>query len=515
MPSWVRQRRWWWVLLAVWTGTVAVAWLLHARELREQGIQVATEGARHMFRMVMLTRDWNASHGGVYVPVTPTTQPNPHLQTPKRDLTTTDGTRLTLINPAFMTRLIAEMAASEAGVIFRLTSLKPIRPENAADAWEQAALQSFERGTTEALSVEPSPRGDELRYMAPLKVREACLPCHASQGYQVGDMRGGISVTQPYAPIAASARSAMRQSALTYGAVWLLVATAGGLLLTQLRSRWFDLTHKIQELEDTRQELVQAEKMASLGRMVAGFAHEINTPIGVAVGAVSHNAESVARLATLLDQDEVNEDDLRTELTSLQQGSDLAQANLRRAANLVQRFKRTSIDQTAELPRTFDCRELVDDVLFTLQGTLQHVPIAIRVDCPSPLSVHSQPGAIGQLLTNLVTNAVQHAFDNGARAGEVRITISHDNGHLRMVFADNGKGMTAEQLAHLFEPFYTTRRAQGGSGLGLYVVYNLVTSQLGGSIQCHSQPDQGCTFDIRFPTQASTPETPDASQNSS
>lgn len=502
IPNWVQHRRWWWLLLGVWTCTVAVAWLLHARELREQGIQVATEGARHMFRMVMLTRDWNASHGGVYVPVTPRTQPNPHLQHPKRDLTTSDGTQLTLVNPAFMTRLIAEMAASDSGVVFRLTSLKPIRPENAADVWEQAALQAFERGQPEALSIEPGPRGDELRYMAPLRVREACLACHASQGYRVGDIRGGISVSQRYAPIAASARTAMQQAALTYSAVWLLVALAGWLLLTQLRNRWFDLTHQMHELENTRHELVQAEKMASLGRMVAGFAHEINTPIGVAVGAVSCNTDSLARLNALLSQDEVNEDDLRAELSNLQQGSDLAQANLRRAANLVQNFKRTSIDQTAEPPREFDCRELIDDVLFALHGTLKRLPIGVQVDCPAQLRVNGQPGAVGQLLNNLVTNAVQHAFDNGERPGQIHITARQVGDHIRLMFADDGKGVTAEQLAHLFEPFYTTRRAQGGSGLGLYVAYNIVTSQLGGSIQCHSQSGLGCTFDIRFPAKA-------------
>lgn len=110
-------------------------------------MQVATEGARNMFRMVVLTRSWNASHGGVYVPVTPRTLPNPYLDIARRDVTTTDGRSLTLINPAYMTRLIAEMAESDSGAIFRLTSLLPVRKENAPDPWEQAALQSFEAGT--------------------------------------------------------------------------------------------------------------------------------------------------------------------------------------------------------------------------------------------------------------------------------------------------------------------------------------------------------------------------------
>jgi hypothetical protein len=135
-------------------------------DIHKQSIQVAAEGARNMFRMVLLTRSWNASHGGVYVPVTAQTQPNLYLQAPRRDITTTDGQQLTLVNPAYLTRLIAEMAKSDSGAVFRLTSLRPIRPQNTPDDWERAALSAFEKGSTEALSVEATPQGRMLRYMA-------------------------------------------------------------------------------------------------------------------------------------------------------------------------------------------------------------------------------------------------------------------------------------------------------------------------------------------------------------
>jgi signal transduction histidine kinase len=501
VPALVLQRRWWVVLLALWGVAVWIMLATHIADIRAQSIRVATEGARNMFRMVVLTRSWNASHGGVYVPVTPHTQPNPFLDVARRDVTTTDGQALTLVNPAYMTRLIAEMAESDSGAIFRLTSLRPVRPQNAADDWEQSALQAFESGSKEVVAVTQGQSGAQLRYMAPLLVQSTCMSCHAKQGYRVGDVRGGISVSQSYAPIEAATQVGVRQSKWTYGAVFVMVTALGWLLLELLRRRWIDLDAKIYELQHTREELVHSEKMASLGRMVAGFAHEINTPVGVAVGAVSYNEGALNRISTMLSQEEVSEESLREELVDLQQSSALAMANLRRAANLVQSFKRTSIDQTSEQARTFDMKELVNDVLFSLQGTLKRLPISVSVDCPDAMRLEGLPGLIEQLLTNLVMNAVQHAFCDGQRAGNIAIRVQREGANVHLEFVDDGVGMDPEQIARIFEPFYTTRRGQGGSGLGLYICYSIVTARLGGSIECRAQPQAGCRFDVRFPAE--------------
>lgn len=499
VPRLVRQRRWWAVLLVVWGIGVWTALTVHVADIHTQSIRIATEGARNMFRMVVLTRSWNSSHGGVYVPVTPKTQPNPYLDVARRDVTTTDGQALTLVNPAYMTRLIAEMAESDSGAIFRLTSLRPIRPQNAPDEWERAALLSFENGNKEAIAVTKDASVEQLRYMAPLLVQQTCMACHARQGYKVGDVRGGISVSQRYAPIEAATRAGVEQARLTYGSVFVLVTVLGWLLLELLRRRWLDLDGKIFELQHTREELVQSEKMASLGRMVAGFAHEINTPVGVAVGAVSHNEDALDRITAMLSQEEVSEEALREELNGVRQGSALAMANLRRAANLVQSFKRTSIDQTSEHARVFEMSELVNDVLFALQGTLKRLPITVHVECPTALRLDGVPGLIEQLLTNLVMNAVQHAFCDGQRAGNIHIRVQREGTNIHLEFADDGVGMDAGQIERIFEPFYTTRRGQGGSGLGLYICYTIVTARLGGSIECHGQPQAGCRFDVRFP----------------
>jgi diguanylate cyclase (GGDEF)-like protein/PAS domain S-box-containing protein len=164
---------------------------------------IARERGRVLFNLIELTRDWNARHGGIYVPVTETTRPNPYLEHPQRDLTTTDGRELTMINPAYMTRQIAELAEKTSGVRFHITSLKPIRPANAADAWETESLNLFEQGAEmERIDfIDSYSFGDKIhpvhRYMAPLHVKTPCLNCHEAQGYKVGDIRGGISVTMP------------------------------------------------------------------------------------------------------------------------------------------------------------------------------------------------------------------------------------------------------------------------------------------------------------------------------
>jgi diguanylate cyclase (GGDEF)-like protein/PAS domain S-box-containing protein len=157
---------------------------------------VARERGAALFRLIELTRNWSAGHGGVYVPVTPTTPPNPWLEHPRRDLRTDDGRALTMVNPAYMTRQIAEIAQQAEGIQLHITSLKPIRPANAPDSWEASALKRFEAGTAEVIELIPG-ESPVHRYMAPLRIREPCLQCHAKQGYALGQIRGGISVTMP------------------------------------------------------------------------------------------------------------------------------------------------------------------------------------------------------------------------------------------------------------------------------------------------------------------------------
>ncbi|WP_162232490.1 Tll0287-like domain-containing protein, partial [Methylogaea oryzae] len=256
IPPFLLQRRYWWGLLALWAAIVAVSLHFSLQDIHRHNLQVALAGARNMFEMVWLTRQWNASHEAVYVPVDAATEPNPYLRHPRRDVTTTDGQRLTMINPAYMTRLIAEIAQKESQVVFHITSLDPIRPGNAADAWERAILQDFVDGKGhEASSLEAGSGGAQFRYMAPLYVNETCLKCHGQHGYKLGDVRGGISVSQSFAPFEAAAAPSVRKTVAQHVAVFLLVAGLSGWALAQLRRRWLDLEGSIAALDQARNEL--------------------------------------------------------------------------------------------------------------------------------------------------------------------------------------------------------------------------------------------------------------------
>ncbi|MCX8017870.1 MAG: diguanylate cyclase, partial [Rhodocyclaceae bacterium] len=253
---------------------------------------LARERGAVLFRLIEITRDWNARHGGVYVPVTDQTQPNPYLSHPRRDITDNHGRQLTLINPAFMTRQIAAIAEQVEGARFHITSLKPIRPANAADPWEAESLALFEQtGLTERLAFFPDGGGGMAqpvhRYMAPLLVKEACLACHAAQGYQVGDVRGGISVTMPAEKLLALGQQRKKQVMLLYLAGFVVIAALGHLIAWRTR-RHLDLLAMI----NARQESLIAARTHDLAEANAALEREISE-----VASARRETEQERRLA--------------------------------------------------------------------------------------------------------------------------------------------------------------------------------------------------------------------------
>ena len=475
-----------------WALITLASYLWHIHDLEGYAYQMATLRGRLVFEIVETTRLWAAQHGGVYAPVTATTPPNEYLETPEKVITTPAGKVLTKINPAYMTRQLGELVAKERDMRIHITSLKPINPGNKSDAWEAAALAGFERDRKETVSIVGDGETAVFRYMAPLDVKKPCMACHEKQGYQVGDIRGGISVTFPARYVFGIIDAQKRDYRYIHLVAFVLFA---GLAWASLRA----IRQQMLTLESTRNELAETEKMASLGRMVAGFAHEVNTPVGVAVGAASQSRELVADLGALLSKEEVTESELRERLQLLDETSQLALSNLKRAAGMVQSFKRTAVDQASEAERDYDMQELVGDVLKGLHNTFKNTPITIDTDIAQDLHLYGPAGLLEQLLTNLLQNSRMHAFADGTRAGRIHIKIRADETSVYIHYADDGAGMDAATLAHAFEPFYTTRRGTGGSGLGLYIAYNLVSRGLRGNISCHSQPGKGTLFDIEFP----------------
>ncbi|NQV33066.1 MAG: DUF3365 domain-containing protein [Phycisphaeraceae bacterium] len=243
-------RRYFVTLLVLWTALVAafLAWSL--LRLKHDNEKMARIQARHSVEKDLVYRRWVASRGGVYVPLSDQTPPNPYLaHIEERDITTPSGRDLTLVNPAYMTRQVYELGLEEYGIRGHITSLNPLRPANAADEWETKALQAFERGVPEVLSIETLENQDYLRFMRPMTVEPACLSCHAEQGYRIGDLRGGISVSVPMAPIRAIAKGQASALAVGHLVLWLLGVAGISLGGQRLRQGIQGRTHAEEQIE--------------------------------------------------------------------------------------------------------------------------------------------------------------------------------------------------------------------------------------------------------------------------
>jgi signal transduction histidine kinase len=258
------------------------------------------------------------------------------------------------------------------------------------------------------------------------------------------------------------------------------------------------LQESMDELRKTQAQLVEREKMAALGGLVAGVDHEINTPVGVGVTASSFLHDKVHDLMDIQTRRGLEKAEVDSFLQTVFEASLMIDKNLKRAAALVQNFKQVAVDQSTETARRFDVKEYIDGVLLSLRYQYKRSGHTIRVNCPEGLVINNYPGLFSQIITNLLMNSLTHGLSDFSQ-GEIVMDISTDRDHLVFRYRDNGAGMTPESVKKVFEPFYTTRRSAGGTGLGMHIVYNIVTQTLGGEIKCSSSEGNGVIFDIRIP----------------
>lgn len=266
----------------------------------------------------------------------------------------------------------------------------------------------------------------------------------------------------------------------------------------RVQGRTKQLRDSLETLQKAQGQLVEAEKMASLGGLVAGVAHEINTPLGLGVTSISFLEEKMDWLEKAYSTNTMKRSDLDKFLHTAREAVNSSMFNLRRAAQLIQSFKQVAVDQTSEALREFDVKDYLEEVLTSLRPKYKRTNHHVALTGDSGIKMMSYPGALTQVIANLLVNSLLHGFD-GIESGEISISVSKQDKNVVIVFADNGHGMTEEQRTKIFEPFFTTRRGQGGSGLGMHIVYNLIHQKLGGTIYCESQPEKGAVFTIRVP----------------
>ena len=255
-------------------------------------------------------------------------------------------------------------------------------------------------------------------------------------------------------------------------------------------------------------ELVQSEKMAALGGLVAGVSHELNTPIGNALVVSSAMHDRVLKFQDLVSRNELKRSTLERFMADSLEGSELVQRSLQRASELVHSFKQVAVDQSSERQRVFGLNEVVREIIATLKPNLKKLPWTLEIDIPPDITMHSFPGSLGQVVINLVMNAALHAFD-GRTQGLISVTGRQlDAETVQLVFADDGVGMTADIVGRIFDPFFTTRMGQGGSGLGLAIVHQMVTQVLQGRVRVESSPHEGSRFILDLARSIAQPADP-------
>jgi C4-dicarboxylate-specific signal transduction histidine kinase len=259
-----------------------------------------------------------------------------------------------------------------------------------------------------------------------------------------------------------------------------------------------DLLNTLSTLHQYQNQIVETEKMASLGQMVAGVAHEVNTPIGLGVTASTLMQDKLAEIQKAFDDKKLTSNQLAKFLGDSAENLGIIYRNLERAANLIRSFKQVAVDQSNDNRRYFNMHQLLNEVLLSLRPNLKKTQHQVVLHCDENLELESKPGPISQILINLIMNSLIHAFEQ-IEQGTITISVSLANSRCYLHYKDNGAGVPENIKKRIFDPFVTTKRGEGGSGLGMHLVYNLVTQALNGKIQLESSLDHGIDIQIDFP----------------
>lgn len=254
-----------------------------------------------------------------------------------------------------------------------------------------------------------------------------------------------------------------------------------------------ELTVTIENLNLAQKQLIASEKMASLGGLVAGVAHEINTPVGIGLTGITHLSEITDVINNNYKQNKVTEEDFQEYLKTSQDLSSLIYKNLEKAASLVKSFKQVSVDQSSDEKREFNLNKYMQEILSSIHSVTKKSQVKIEVRCSEDININSYPGAYSQIITNLIMNSLIHGFKNKENP-EILIDIKDDDNQIKILYKDNGTGIKKENISKIFDPFFTTNRDNGGSGLGLNIIYNIITSTLKGNITCTSEENKGVEF---------------------
>ena len=472
----------------------------------------AARQARMLYNQLRLTRQWVADHNGLFLMKDKGVVASPFLH--DAEIETSDGNLLVKRNPAMVTRELSLYAAREGLGQFAVTSLQPINPANVPDDFEKRSLNSFESGLEEMIAIEEVEGEKRLRYIAPLVIVPSCLECHVEQGYEEGDIRGGLSVTIPvswaYAEIKKNNLMLLFIAILTICLVSLILFMLVDSLVVRrvlllenvmdrypgtlsredlsrlpvtrdeigrLTTKFHDLCHRLEvsqeELKLTQEQVFQNEKLAALGRLVAGVGHEINNPLAGMMNCVKSMKES---------PDDMEQN--RRYLPLLDKGLDRIKHTVRQLLNYGRR--------EALHPQDVNVDDLIRECFELLGYGLKDIDLNFDLQLGRLYCLDVE--ALKQVVMNIGINAI-HAMPEG---GSLSVSSRMDGEMIFLSFTDTGEGIDAENLKKIFDPFFTTKDVGKGTGLGLSVTYTLV-HRMGGKIHVESEKNEGSCFTIELP----------------
>ncbi len=470
----------------------------------------AQQQARMLYNQILITRQWVSEHNGLFVIRHDTVDSNPYLDMPS--IWDQDGNEYVMRNPAMVTRELSEYSQNKGLGSFRVTSLRPINPANDPDDYEKLCMINFDHGAPESIEIRNTPQGRVVRYMAPLEVKDSCLGCHERHGYSQGDIRGALSITIPIAwadeKMRANNRSLFIIGLISFVLVSItllimfntlvvnrldrlstaiksfpetepdqLLLPLGDDEIGQLSDHFSELCDRLTryqtEIEKTRQQTLFNEKMASMGILSAGIAHEVNNPLGGMLNLVKSMRETPEDI-------EMHERYLP-----------LLDKGLKRIEHTMRQLLNFGRQEPLQL-RKINVATLLGECLELLSYKLTNIEISQENTIDQECYVDAE--ALKQIFVNLGLNAIQAMPDGGTL--DIRSEMSDQE--LQFTFTDTGTGIAKEILNNIFDPFFTTKDVGVGTGLGLSVTYSLI-GKMKGTVRVVSEEGIGTTFVVTIP----------------